>query len=136
MKISKNILLAIIGGFLYYIIEILYKGTSHVAIFFISGICFVLIGLLNCKKIKISFISQMFISSIIITTIEFISGYILNICFGLNIWSYYHIPYNILGQICLPFSILWFFLSAPAILLNNWLRYVIWGEEKPYYKWL
>ena len=52
---------------------------------------------------------------------------------GLNIWDYSNMPLNLWGQICLPFSCLWFFLSAVAIILDDELRYNIFGEEKPHY---
>lgn len=137
MKSIKNISLFLIGGLLYYFIEVLYRGYSHYSMFFVGGICFFLIGLLNeFYTWDTAFVSQMFLSSIIITIVEFISGCILNIWLGLNVWSYYHMPYNLLGQVCLLFSILWFFLSAIGILLDDWLRYFIWKEEKPHYKWL
>lgn len=137
MKLIKNISLLLVGGLLYYFIEVLYRGHSHYSMFFVGGICFFLIGLLNeFYTWDMAFVSQMFLSSIIITIVEFISGCILNIWLGLNVWSYYHMPYNLLGQVCLLFSILWFFLSAIGILLDDWLRYFIWKEEKPHYKWL
>lgn len=78
---------------------------------------------------------QMLICSIIITAVEFTSGLILNVWLGLGIWDYSNMPFNILGQICLPFTLLWYVLSAPAIILDDYLRYWIFGEEKPHYIW-
>ncbi len=131
----KYILLFFIGGFSYCGIEILFRGFSHISMLIAGGICFVLIGLLNeIFPYKISIISQMFISSLIITLVEFIAGYIVNILLGLNVWDYSDLPYNYLGQICLLFSNIWFFLSLPAILLDDYLKYYLLGEEKPSYK--
>ncbi len=131
----KYILLFFIGGFSYCGIEILFRGFSHISMLIAGGICFVLIGLLNeIFPYKISIISQMFISSLIITLVEFIAGYIVNIVLGLNVWDYSDLPYNYLGQICLLFSNIWFFLSLPAILLDDYLKYYLLGEEKPSYK--
>lgn len=131
----KYILLFFIGGFSYCGIEILFRGFSHISMLIAGGICFVLIGLLNeIFPFKISIISQMFISSLIITLVEFIAGYIVNILLGLNVWDYSDLPYNYLGQICLLFSNIWFFLSLPAILLDDYLKYYLLGEEKPSYK--
>ena len=36
--------------------------------------------------------------------------------------DYSNMPFNVLGQVCLPFSIIWFFLSYVAIRLDDWLR--------------
>jgi len=47
---------------------------------------------------------------------------------------YSALPFNILGQVCLPFMVIWFFLSLAAILLDDYMRYFIWNEEKPRYK--
>ena len=75
---------------------------------------------------------QCLIGSIVVTTLEFITGCIVNLWLGWNVWHYEH--FDILGQICLPFSILWLFLSAVAIIVDDWLRYWWFGEEKPHYK--
>lgn len=131
----KQLSLFIIGGGMYSLIEILFRGYTHYSMFFVGGICFILIGFLDeVYTWDMSFISQMVISSIIITIVEFVSGCILNLWLGLNVWSYYHMPYNLLGQVCLLFTNLWFLLSAIGILLDDWLRYFLWHEEKPHYK--
>lgn len=134
--LCKNLFLFIVGGILYYLIEIIWRGRSHFSMFFVGGLCFVLIGKIN------EYISwetpvyiQSILGSIIITTIEFISGCILNIWLGLGVWDYSNIPFNLLGQICLPFSILWIFVSFIAIFIDDYIRYLFFGEEKPRYKW-
>ena len=76
----------------------------------------------------------MLIGSFIITVMEFIAGCILNLWLGLNVWSYADMPYNILGQVCLPYMILWFFLSPVCIITDDYMRYAFFDEEKPHYK--
>lgn len=61
-------------------------------------------------------------------------GVILNILLGLSIWDYSNLRFNVLGQISLGYSALWFFLSLPAIILDDWLRWKLFEEEKPRYK--
>ena len=51
----------------------------------------------------------------------------------MDVWDYSNMPFNILGQICLPFTILWFFISILAIVLDDWIRYIMFDEEKPHY---
>ncbi len=135
-NIIKYIILGGIGGITYIIIELLYRGYSHWSMFIVSAIAFIFIGLIN------EFISwnmelwkQMLIGSGIVTVLEFISGYILNIKLGWLIWDYSNVPFNIMGQICLPFSIAWFFISFIAIVADDYLRYWLFNEEKPHYKW-
>lgn len=131
----KYSLLFLIGGFAYGGIEILFRGYSHISMLAAGGICFILIGLINeVYSWEISFVSQMVISSFIITAVEFIFGLVVNVWLGLNVWDYSDQPYNLMGQTCILFSIIWFFLSPLAILLDDYLRYYLLGEEKPRYK--
>ena len=83
-----------------------------------------------------SIVSQMFLSSIVITFNEFIFGCVFNLWLHFNVWDYSNQPYNILGQVCLLYTNLWFLLSIIAILLDDYLRYKLFKEEKPHYKWL
>ena len=67
---------------------------------------------------------QMVQGALIVTVIEFFTGLIVNIWLGWNIWNYYDMPFNLLGQVCLPFSIAWLFLSAVAVWAENALHFV------------
>lgn len=139
MNILKNILkyliLGSIGGAIYIVIELLYRGYTHWSMFCVAFFAFILIGLINeFISWNISLWKQMLIGSGIVTVLEFISGYILNIKLGWHIWDYSNVPFNIMGQICLPFSIAWFFISLIAIIADDYLRYWLFGEEKPHYK--
>jgi uncharacterized membrane protein len=62
------------------------------------------------------------IGSAIITSFEFTVGVIVNIILCWNVWDYSAMPMNILGQICLPFSALWFFICIPALYLCSVIR--------------
>ena len=132
-NIIKYIILFCVGGCVYYMIEILARGFSHWTMFIVGAICFVVVGLLNEFTPKIPLIKQMFLSAIIITFIEFVSGCILNIWLGLNIWDYTDEPFNILGQINLKHSFYWFLLSSIGIILDDYIRYFLFREEKPKY---
>ena len=133
-RLIQFLTLFIIGGSVYVMIELAFRGRSHWTMFLLGGFCFYLIGLINeFYPWDMPLISQMFISSIIITTLEFIFGVILNIWLKLGIWDYSNMPYNLCGQICLLFSILWFLLSSVAIILDDFVRWKLFGEEKPRY---
>ena len=54
----------------------------------------------------------------IITAVEFVFGIIFNLYLNMNVWDYKGVPLNILGQICLPYSILWFCL---CFILFKWI---------------
>ena len=115
--------------------EIFFRGYSHVSMLICGGLAFVLIGLLNENpNWELSVLSQMVIGSLIITTLEFVTGLVVNVWLGLNVWDYSMEPYNILGQVCLAYSNLWFLLSLVCIVLDDFVRSFVFGEEKVVYK--
>lgn len=131
----KSAILFTIGGLAYFIIELLYRGYSHWTMFLVGGLCFLWIGLINeVLPWELGIIIQGIIGSCIVTFIELITGIFVNVLLGMNVWNYSNLPFNIMGQICLPFSILWIFLSIGAIIIDDWLRYKLFNEEKPHYK--
>lgn len=137
-QVKKYLVLLVIGGNIYYLLEILWRGYSHFTMFLLGGICFILIGLINegPTRSNLPLIIQQTISSLIITTLELIFGLVFNVWLGLDIWDYSSLKYDFMGQISLSFSILWFFLSLPAIVLDDYLRYWLFGEEKPQYNYI
>lgn len=138
-SIKKFFILFNIGGLAYYLIETVYKmllyGTgSHWSMFLLGGLCFVLIGgVNNYLSWDMPIQKQMLLSACIITVLEFITGCVINIWLGWNVWNYSDLPFNILGQVCLPFFIIWFFLSLVGIVIDDFIRYKWFGEDKPYY---
>ena len=131
----KNLFLFLVGGWIYIFIEIAYRGYSHWSMFLLGGVCFFALGYINrFLPWETPLTLQMAIGAGIITVLEFITGLLVNIQFGWNVWNYSNIPFNFYGQICLQASIGWFFLSTVGIILDDFLRYWIFGEEKPRYK--
>lgn len=47
---------------------------------------------------------------------------------------YSNLPGNFMGQICPQFTAAWVLLSVVAVVLDDWLRYWLFGEERPHYK--
>lgn len=127
----KLFLLFLMGGMIYFAIELAYKGDSHFSMYIVGGLSFVLIGSLNSYFNKsMTLLTQMVLSAVIITVLEFISGCIVNLWLGLYVWDYSSLPFNVLGQICLPFTAIWFALSLPAIFLDDFFRHNMFCEEK------
>ena len=134
-KLLKYIALGTLGGVIYVLIELMWRGYSHWSMFLLGGICFIALGLINeIIPWKMPLTAQMFIGCAIITALEFITGCIVNLWLGWNVWDYSELPFNFLGQISLRSSIGWYFLSAVGIVLDDWVRYIFFGEEKPKYK--
>ena len=134
-RIVKYLFLFLFGGTAYFYIEVMFRGFSHVSMMICGGLAFVLIGLLDENpNWNLSLLSQMVIGSIIITTLEFITGLIVNVWLKLNVWDYSMEPYNILGQVCLAYSNLWFLMSLLCIVLDDFVRSVVFGEDRVHYR--
>ena len=133
-KLLKLGCLFLIGGAIYILIELVYRGYSHWTMFLLGGLCFVLIGGVNeYIPWEMPLWLQAGIGAVIITALEFICGCIVNLALGWNVWDYSNTPLNILGQVCLPFAIIWFVIAHAGIVLDDYLRYWLFKEEKPHY---
>lgn len=130
----KEIILWFIGGLLYIGIELMWRGYSHWTMFLLGGICFVGMGQINevipwCMPLW----QQILIGTAIITGLEFLTGCIVNLLFGWNVWDYSGMPMNVMGQICVPYILLWIPVSVAAIITDDYLRYYLFLEERPHY---
>ena len=135
--LAKYLFLLFVGGMAYCLVEIAYRGHTHWSMFLVGGIAFIICGLMNeVMEWDTPLWKQMLACAAIITVIEFASGIVLNVWLNLGVWDYSNVPGNICGQICPIFSVFWFLLSAIAIVLDDVLRWKIFGEEKPRYRLL
>lgn len=134
-KAKKYSILALIGGVIYGALELIGRGYTHWSMVLLGGLCFVAVGLLNeVIPWEMPLTIQMLCGCLIVTALEFACGCIVNIALGWNVWDYSDEWGNLIGQICPKYSVLWYFISLAAILLDDWLRYWFFGEEKPHYK--
>ena len=135
--IIKYLFLGIIGSIVYMNLEILWRGYTHWTMGVLGGICFICLGLINeILSWETPLVLQMLIGITIITVLEFITGCIVNLWLGWNVWDYSELPCNLLGQISLFSSIGWVGLSLVGIVLDDFIRWKFFGEDKPRYKWI
>ena len=135
-KVIRPLVLWDIGGQLYIVCQLLFRGYSHWTMFIVGGLCFIMVGSINkVLPWTMPIWLQAIIGSIIITIMEFLSGCIINLWLGWGVWDYSNMPFNLLGQICLPVSLLWILLAAPAIVIEDYLQYWLNDEQKPVYYW-
>lgn len=139
-KPCKYLLLFFIGGTIYIIIELIWRwllhsSPTHWSMFILGGLSFLLIGEINeYLSWDTLFYIQCLIGTTIVLILEFIFGCILNLWLKLNVWDYSNQPLNLLGQICVPFAFLWYLLTAVAIVIDDYIRYWLFNEEKPRYR--
>ena len=132
--VIKYTILFLIGYCVYIAMEVTTRGRSHWTMGLLGGIAFIAIGRLNnWIPWHISLIKQGIIGSVVITALELICGLICNVWLSMSIWDYSNIPLNFMGQICLPFSLLWIILSIVAVVIDDYLRYLMFDEEMPKY---
>ena len=113
----KNIFFFLTGGALYSLLEILWRGKSHPSMFAVGGFCFLV--LLDISKLNIPLLIKSVIGCLAITVTEFFCGIVLNKVLSLNVWDYSSVPFNLMGQICLPYSVIWLLLSFTVIYTAN-----------------
>ncbi len=125
------------GGALYFLFETLWRGYSHWTMFVLGGLCFVLVGGLNeFLPWEMPLLHQMLLGGLIITVGELLTGIVVNLWLGWNVWNYTLLPGNLWGQICPQYSLLWVLLSGPIIILDDILRWRWYRERMPSYKLL
>jgi len=123
------------GGFIYYCIELLYRGYSHPSMFIVGGLCLVAVGgLNNWFSWELGFLWQALIGTVVITVIEYTAGLIVNVWLGWGVWDYSDLALNLHGQVSLLFTVLWIPLAMFAVWLDDFLRWKLYGEQKPSYK--
>ncbi len=118
---NKNLIrvpiLFVTGAIGYYLIEVAFRGYSHWTMGLCGGICLVGIYFINKKFSHFSSPIRAVMCAGLITAVEFLAGCILNLWLKLGIWDYSSLKFNILGQVSLLFSCIWFALSLVICLV-------------------
>lgn len=125
-KISSSVLVFLTGCFVYSLIEITARGFTHWTMTLTGGVILVVLYKMQTNIKDISLWKKCIIGSLVITSFEFTVGVIVNIIMHWHVWDYSDMPMNLLGQICLPFTGLWFLICIPAFyvckIINNRLE--------------
>lgn len=77
------------GGIGYSFIEVLWRGFTHWSMFLLGGFCYLLMGILAeqcCGRLPLWFCC--FFSTLSITFLEFITGCVVNLGLGWDVWNY------------------------------------------------
>ena len=135
IRVWKAAVLLYIGGLVYVLVEMLWRGYSHPSMFLAGGLCFVLIGAINGGGIgrRLPLVVQMLLGAVIVTAVELATGLIVNVALGWRVWDYSDLPLNFMGQISLYFFFLWIPMSGIAVIADDLLRHALFGEPMPAY---
>lgn len=134
--ILKNVVLSVVGGLSYGIIELIYRQKTYYLMILCGAIAIILLDKINDYiSWDMDILLQGCIGSLIITGMEFIIGNLYLMGIVPKMWDYSNVWFNYKGIICLPFSLIWILLSICAILLADTINYYVFHElPVPYYK--
>lgn len=134
--ILKNVVLSVVGGLSYGIIELIYRQKTYYLMILCGAIAIILLDKINDYiSWNMDILLQGCIGSLIITGMEFIIGNLYLMGIVPKMWDYSNVWLNYKGIICLPFSLIWILLSICAILLADTINYYVFHElPVPYYK--
>lgn len=118
-KFKEYAIITTVGGVYYFLLEILWRGYSHWAMIIVGGISAAFLYLINEKLSVVSFFSKCLLGAGIITAAELLSGIVVNLWLGWDIWDYTKLQYNLMGQISLKTSLLWMLLCIPAFVISD-----------------
>lgn len=131
-RIKEYIVLFLMGGCIYYSFEIVFRGFSHWSMFLLGGL-----SLWFCTwqglilEWKEPLWKQVLYCVIFVTSMEFMTGLLVNRVLGWNVWDYSEQPFQLFGQICVPFMIIFAGLCVMGILLGASVAHKFFHEPKP-----
>lgn len=127
--VGERAFIFLIGYFTYAWIEVAARGFTHWTMAVTGGIVMLYFYEMEVRT-QIPLWQRCVLGSLFITAMEFTVGVIDNLIFGWQVWDYSDVPLNVVGQICLPFTILWFFISIPACLICRAVRQRFSGQPR------
>lgn len=113
--IARYLLVFFIGAIAYSLIEIIWRGYTHWTMTLTGGLCMAMLMFISTLSLALPL--KWLIGALSITAVEFTVGCVVNLALDWHVWDYSDLPLNLLGQISLPFTGVWFLLSIPAIFI-------------------
>ena len=138
-KIIGKLGLFLSCGFIYYMIEILFRGWSHWSMFVLAGFLgvFCVDSVNNVLSFDCDYIVQILISTILCIIGEGISGIILNVWLQLNVWDYSKMAFGtfFFGQCNVIFCVAWALIIGLFAIFycDAYNYYILKIEPCPYY---
>lgn len=105
-----------LGAAGYAAIEILWRGYTHWTMALTGGTVLVALDRLRRQVREEKPVARCAAGAILITTAEFVVGCTVNRHYELAVWDYSDERFNVKGQICAKYALLWLLLCAPVML--------------------
>ncbi|MEA4912375.1 MAG: hypothetical protein VB092_07200 [Oscillospiraceae bacterium] len=122
MKLLLSLFLFGASG--YVLIELLWRGRSHVSMALAGGLSMLMLYGIQRLLPENPILLKSLLGAAGITAVEFFIGLYVNIRLRLGVWNYSDLPLNVRGQICLPFSAAWYGICVPIFL---WLELALYN---------
>jgi len=121
-QFRKYVMVFFIGALGYGLLETIFRGFTHWTMLVTGGTVFSILYFINSRNENAPLWQKALAGATVITLAELIVGCIVNLWLGWNVWDYSNYAYNFLGQICLAFTALWFFLCIPLAYFTRYLH--------------
>lgn len=134
-ELQKIGIIFLFGFFIYMGLEVIWRTATNwggtvpprglLAMGILGGIVIVLLGYINEIKPlrRLPFWVHCIIGAVIVTGLEWLTGRLLNVHLGWNVWDYKHLILSTPdGQINLFFSLIWLILSPVAFYIDDEIR--------------
>ena len=98
-KLACSLILFLFGGTGYALLELLWRGFTHWSMFVLGGVCYLLVGRVAvwcCGRLPLWFCCAT--NTLLITALEFVTGCLVNLHLGWDVWDYATQPLNLMGQ--------------------------------------
>ena len=112
----------LIGAGLYAGTELLWRGWTHWTMLLCGGLCFMLMYLIGGTALPLW--QRCVLCCAVISTVELLTGCVVNIILGWRVWDYSAEAFDLFGQICPLYCFYWLLLSVPGLGLCSVLRRV------------
>lgn len=113
------------GALAYTLIEIAWRGYTHWSMTLTGGACLAVIYMWNELLAGRPAPFKWLVGALSITLIEFAVGCVVNLWLKQGVWDYSNVRFNLLGQVCLGFSAIWYVLSIPGFFLCDYIKKII-----------
>lgn len=111
-KVAEYLSIFGAGGIVYALLEIVFRGYTHWSMIIVGGLAVLAVYLISAMNM--SSWRKWILGAVVILTIEFIAGILINMVLGWRVWDYSAHRFHLYGQICLQFAFYWLLLCIPG----------------------